>query len=205
MSADMPDRNGIHGWVRPDFQAVEHAFVGNFARRKELGAACCVYFQGHKVVDLWGGARDAATGQPWQDDTMALVFSATKGMAAITMALAHSRGWLDYDETVCTYWPEFAQNGKGRITIRQLLAHQAGLFGFDEPVNAEVIADLDRLAAIMARQRPEWEPGTRQAYHAITLGFYEGELIRRVDPHHRTLGQVFHDDIAGPLGEEFYI
>ncbi len=201
----MPGRDGIHGWVRHDFQAVEHAFVDNFARRKELGAACCVYFEGDKVVDLWGGARDAANGQPWREDTMALVFSATKGMAAITMALAHSRGWLDYDETVCTYWPEFAQNGKERITIRQLLAHQAGLFGFDEPVNVEVIADLDRLAAIMARQRPEWEPGTRQAYHAITLGFYEGELIRRVDPHHRTLGRVFQDGIAGPLGEEFYI
>src|ERR1051325_4416144 len=113
---------------------------------------------------------------------MVLVHSTTKGLAAMTLAIAHSRGWLDYDERVCAYWPEFAQNGKENITIRQLLAHQAGLFGFDEPVDWTTVADLDRLAAIMARQRPAWPPGERYAYHAITLGFYEGELIRRVDP-----------------------
>ncbi len=131
-----------------------------------------------------------ATREPWREDTMVLVFSSTKGLAAMTMALAHSRGWLDYEERVATYWPEFAQHGKERITVRQLLAHQAGLFGFDEPVDRAAIADLDRLAAIMARQRPAWEPGERQAYHAISLGFYESEILRRVDPRHRSLGQV---------------
>lgn len=136
---------------------------------------------------------------------MVIVFSATKGMSAMAMALAHSRGLLDYDERVCTYWPEFAQNGKDRITIRQLLAHQAGLFAFDEPVDKSVVADLERLAGIMARQKPAWEPGTRQAYHAISLGFYQSELIRRVDPKLRTLGQFFQDEIATPLGLDFYI
>lgn len=163
----------------------------NFARRGEIGAACCIYRDGEKVVDLWGGIRDRATGEPWEKDTLTLVYSSTKGMAGLVMALAHSRGWLDYDALVAHYWPEFAQNGKERVTVRHLLAHQAGLFGFDEPVDRSVVADLDRLARIMARQRPEWEPGTRQAYHAISLGFYEGELIRRVDPRGRTLGQVF--------------
>ena len=195
----------IHGAARSDFAQVKAAFAENFARRRELGAACCIYFRGEKVVDLWGGVRDRATGAPWEQDTMTLVFSTTKGLAAIVMALAHSRGWLDYDARVCDYWPEFAQNSKERITVRHLLAHQAGLFGFDEHVDRKVIADLDRLAGIMARQRPEWEPGERQAYHAISLGFYEGELIRRVDPQHRTLGQVFQDEIANPLGLEFYI
>jgi CubicO group peptidase (beta-lactamase class C family) len=136
---------------------------------------------------------------------MALVHSATKGLAAMTLAIAHSRGWLDYDELVCKYWPAFAQNGKEDITVRQLLAHQAGLFAFDEPVDRSVIADLDQLAVILARQKPAWEPGTRQAYHAVTLGFYEGELLRRVDPQHRSLGQFFQDVIATPLGLEFYI
>jgi CubicO group peptidase (beta-lactamase class C family) len=102
---------------------------------------------------------------------MAIVHSTTKGMAAMVMALAHSRGWLDYEERVAAYWPEFAQNGKQRITVRQLLAHQAGLFAFDEPVDRDVVADLDRLAGAMARQRPAWEAGERQAYHAISLGF----------------------------------
>ena len=113
---------------------------------------------------------------------------------------------LDYDERVCTYWPEFAQNGKGKITVRQLLAHQAGLFAFDEPPDRNVVADLDRLAALLARQKPEWRPGSRQAYHPISLGFYEGELLRRIDPKHRSLGQYFQDEIATPLGRlDLYI
>src|SRR6185295_6091753 len=157
------------------------------------------------VGDVWGGTRTKQTGEPWERDTMVVIFSATKGLAAMTLALAHSRGWLDYDERVCSYWPEFAQQGKEQITVRQLLAHQAGLFAFDEPVDRSVVADLDRLAALMARHKPAWEPGTRQAYHALTLGFYEGELIRRVDPRHRTLGQVFHDEIAVPLTAEVYL
>jgi CubicO group peptidase (beta-lactamase class C family) len=196
---------GTHGSVSKGFEAVREAFVENFSNRNELGAACCVYRHGEKVVDLWGGNRNKATGEPWQEDTMVIVHSATKGLAAMTLALAHSRGWLDYDERVCTYWPEFAQRGKETITVRQLLAHQAGLFAFDEPVDREVVADLDRLALVLARQAPAWRPGTRQAYHAISLGFYQGELLRRIDPLHRSLGQFFQDEIASPLGLDMYI
>lgn len=195
----------IEGAVAPGYEAVRTAFAENFERRGELGAACCVYRHGEKVVDLWGGVRDPATGDAWRADTMVLVHSATKGLAAMVMALAHSRGLLDYDERVATYWPEFAQAGKERVTVRQLLAHQAGLFGFDEHVDRDVIADPDRLAAIMARQRPAWEPGERQAYHAISLGFYEGEILRRIDPAHRTLGRFFEEEIAEPLGIDFYL
>jgi CubicO group peptidase (beta-lactamase class C family) len=203
--ASMLRSDEIHGHVSKGFEPVREAFAENFSRRKELGAACCVYYQSEQVVDLWGGIRNKATGEPWEQDTMVLVFSATKGFAAMTMALLHSRGLLDYEERVCTYWPEFAQNGKQDVTVQQLLAHQAGLFAFNERVDRSVIADLDRLAVVMARQKPEWEPGTRQAYHAITLGFYEGELVRRVDPQHRTLGQFFQDEIAGPLDADVYI
>lgn len=195
----------IQGHVSPGFEAVRDAFVENFSHRKELGAACCVYHQAEKVVDLWGGIRNRETGEPWEEDTMVLVFSATKGLAAMAMAVTHSRGWLDYEERVCTYWPEFAQQGKDKVTVRQLLSHQAGLFAFDEPVDRSVVADLDQLAMVLARQKPAWEPGTRQAYHAISLGFYEGELLRRVDPQRRSLGQFFQDEIASPLGLDFYI
>jgi len=195
----------VEGQVGSGFERVRDAFAANFARRHELGGACCVYVDGEKVVDLWGGVRNKKTGEPWERDTMVVVHSATKGLAAMTLAVAHSRGWLDYDERVCAYWPEFAQQHKERITVRQLLAHQAGLFAIDEPVSRDDVADLDRLAVILARQKPAWEPGTRQAYHGLTLGFYEGELMRRVDPRHRTLGQFFQDEIALPLGEDFYI
>ena len=195
----------IHGFVSPSFEAVREAFAENFARRRERGAACCVYHKGEKVVDLWGGVRNKATGEPWEEDTMVIVHSTTKGLAAMTLAIAHSRGWLDYDAPVCKYWAEFAQNGKEKITVRQLLAHQAGLFAFDELVDKSVVADLDRLAGVMERQKPAWEPGTRQAYHAISLGFYESELLRRIDPLHRSLGQFFQDEVATPLGLDFYI
>jgi len=199
------DRIGVQGQVGPGFEVVREAFAENFARRRELGGACCAYHRGERVVDLWGGVRDKQTREPWEQDTMVVVHSATKGLAAMTLAVAHSRGWLDYEERVSAYWPDFAQQGKQRITVRQLLAHQAALFAFGEPVDRSVIADFDRLALVLARQRPEWEPGTRQAYHALTLGFYEGELLRRVDPKHRSLGQFFQDEIANPLGLDVYI
>lgn len=201
----LKQRAEIHGFVSAGYEAVREAFAENFAKRREIGAACSVYHKGQKVVDLWGGVRDVATGEPWEEDTMALVYSATKGLAAMTLAVAHSRGWLDYDAPVCEYWKEFAQNGKEKITVRQLLAHQAGLFALDEPVDKATVADLDRLAEVLARQKPAWEPGTRQAYHAVTIGFYEGELLRRIDPRHRSLGQFFQEEIATPLGLDFYI
>lgn len=197
--------HAVAGFARPGFEAVREAFLENFGRRKELGAACCVYHRGEKVVDLWGGIRNEATGDPWEEETMALVHSTTKGMAGLAMALAHSRGLFDYDERVITYWPEFAQQGKGRITVRQLLSHQAGLFALDERPVRSLVADPDRLAIVLARQKPAWPPGTRQAYHGITLGFYESELMRRVDPEHRTLGRYFQEELATPLGLEFYI
>jgi CubicO group peptidase (beta-lactamase class C family) len=196
---------GVEGHVSPGFEAVRAAFQENFDRRGELGGACCAYYRGEKVVDLWGGVRRKETGEPWERDTMVVVHSASKGLAAMTLAIAHSRGWLDYDARVAKYWPEFAQNGKQDVTVRQLLAHQAGLFAFDEPVDRSTVADPDRLAEVMARHKPAWEPGTRQAYHGLTLGFYEGELMRRVDPRHRTLGQFFHDEVATRLGEDIYI
>ena len=195
----------VQGHVSPGFEAVRHAFAENFTDRHELGAACCAYVRGEKVVDLWGGFRNQDTEAPWEQNTMVIVYSATKGPAAMTLALAHSRGWLDYERPVASYWPEFAQHGKGAITVRQLLAHQAGLFALDEPITVALVASPDRLAGVLARQKPAWTPGARHGYHAITLGFYQSELLRRVDPEHRTLGRFFQDEIATPLGLDFYI
>ncbi len=199
------ETHAVGGFARARFEAVREAFMENFQRRGELGAACCIYHRGEKVVDLWGGIRNRSTGESWEEGTMALVHSSTKGMAGLAMALAHSRGLYDYDEYVSTYWPEFGQRGKDRITVRQLLSHQGGLFALDERLDRSLVADPERLAVVLARQRPAFEPGTRQAYHGITLGFYESELLRRVDPGHRTLGRFFQEEIADPLGLDFYI
>lgn len=199
------DESMIHGEVTQGFEDMETAFKRNFKERGELGAACAVYYKGKKVVDLWGGYRDGKSRALWEKNTLITVFSATKGLSAMTFAVAHSLGLLDYDEKVSTYWPEFAQNGKENITVRQLLSHQAGLPVLDEKITVEQMADLDALAEILARQKPVWEPGTKQGYHAATLGLYMNELLRRIDPQHRSIGQFFQDTIAGPLDIEFYI
>jgi CubicO group peptidase (beta-lactamase class C family) len=196
---------GIAGFVKPGFEAVREAFLENFARRREIGAACCVYYRGEKVVDLWGGIRNQTRGEPWEENTMVMVFSTTKGMSGLAVALANSRGLVDYDERVSKFWPEFAQEEKEKITVRQLLSHQAELFGSSVHLTKDLISDFDRLATVLSRERPAWEPGSKQAYHAITLGFYENELIRRVDPKHRSIGRFFQDEIATPLGIDFYI
>ena len=196
---------GISGSVKPGYEPVRAAFADNFREKNELGAACCIYYRGEKVVDLWGGVRNETTGEPWEEDTMVLVWSTTKGMSAMAMAKAHSEGLYDFDEPVSEYWPEFAQGGKEGITVRQLFAHQAGLIAFNELAEKEVIADLDRLAVVLAKKKPEWKPGTRHGYHGLTLGFYQSELLRRVDPKGRSLGRYFHDEIASPLGLDFYI
>jgi CubicO group peptidase (beta-lactamase class C family) len=195
----------ITGSVKPGFEAVRDVFEQNFEERGELGAACCIFYRGEKVVDLWGGIRNETTGEPWEEDTMVLVWSTTKGLSALAMALAHSRGLFDYDDHVCKYWPEFAQQGKEKITIRQLFAHQAGLIAFNELGDKEIIADPDRLAVVLAKKKPEWEPGTRHGYHGLTLGFYQSELLRRVDPKGRSLGRFFQDEIATPLHLDFYV
>lgn len=193
------------GLVAPGFESVRTEFERNFAERGEIGAAVAAYWRGEKVVDLWGGRRTPRGNAPWNRDTMVVVQSTTKGLSAMTLAVANARGWLDYDAPVARYWPEFAQNGKAGITVRQLLGHEAGLVLLDEQLTLEKLRDLDGMATVLARQRPAWPPGTRHGYHTITLGLYMQELIRHVDPARRTLGRFFREEIAAPLDLEFYI
>jgi CubicO group peptidase (beta-lactamase class C family) len=195
----------VEGMVAPGFEKVRAEFERNFAERGEIGAAVAAYWRGEKVVDLWGGRRTPEGDEPWTEETMVVVMSATKGLAAMTLAVANARGWLDYDAPVARYWPEFRQNGKAAITVRQLLGHEAGLVLLDEKLTIARLRDLDDVARLLARQTPAWATGTRHGYHAMTLGLYMQELIRRVDPAHRTLGRFFHEEIAEPLRLEFYI
>src|SRR5262245_11684507 len=193
----------VQGHCSSEFSAVRREFERNFAQRGERGAACSIYHHGNKVADLWGGER--SPGKPWREDTLALTFSVTKGMAAAAMAVAHSQGLFELDVPVASYWPEFAQGGKSRITVRQLLTHQAGLIAIDEPLSVEKLADHDGLAQLLACQIPAWQPGHKHGYHTLTLGWYQSELLRRVDPRHRTIGKFFQDEIAKRLGVQFHI
>ena len=201
----MAKNHEVEGRTAPGFERVPAVFDENLRRRGEKGAACALALDGELVVDLWGGVRDPATGAAWEADTLVLVYSVAKGVAAMALALLHARGLLDYDAPVARYWPAFAQADKEAITVRQLLAHQAGLPVIDERLDASLLADLDRLAGILERQRPLWEPGQRHAYHAISLGFYQGELVRRLDPQGRSLGRFLREELADPLEAECYI
>lgn len=195
----------IGGDVGDGFGGVADAFRSNFRDRGEVGAAVAVYHDGHKVVDLWGGSRDPARGLRWEADTLVPVFSTTKGMSAAAMAVAHSRGMFQLDEPVASYWPEFGQHGKEQVTVGQLLAHQAGLAVIDQRLDLKIIADPEALGAVLAAQPPAWPPGTAHGYHAQTLGWYESQLLRRVDPAGRPLGRFFADEVAGPLDAQFFI
>lgn len=195
----------IGGGVDEGYGKVADAFRANFASGREVGAAMAVYRDGVKVVDLWGGYRDGIAKAPWQPDTMVNMFSTTKGIAALAVALAVSRGLFGYDDKVVDHWPEFAQAGKADVTVRQLLGHQAGLCVLKPAPTVRDVADPARLSTILAAQKPAWPPGTRHGYHAITLGWYESELIRRTDPAGRTLGRFVADEIAGPAGLDLHI
>jgi CubicO group peptidase (beta-lactamase class C family) len=195
----------IGGDVDEGYGKVADVFRRNFSSGREVGAAVAVYRDGRKVVDLWGGFRNGITQAPWERDTLVNVFSTTKGVASLAVAVAASQGLISYDAKVADYWPEFAQGGKDAISVRQLLSHQAGLPVVRPPLTLDELADPAKMSAKLAAQTPAWTPGTRHGYHAFTLGWYEGELIRRADPAGRSLGQFFAEEIAEPLGLDFYI
>lgn len=195
----------VEGMVAPGFEHVRDVFEENFDRRGEVGAACAAVIDNQLVVDLWGGTANAQEGRPWAEDTIVNVFSTTKGMASMAVLHAASHGLFNFDDRVGDHWPAFAAGGKEAVTIRQLLAHQAGLCAIDRKLDKAALASPDRLAEALAAQEPAWEPGTRHGYHGISLGWYESELIRQTDPQSRTIGQYFNEEIAIPLGLDFWI
>ncbi|XP_072025303.1 beta-lactamase domain-containing protein 2-like [Amphiura filiformis] len=199
----------IDGTVQPGFEEVLEAFRANFesgdVEPREGGSAFAAYYKGKQVVNIWGGYADYESSQPWRHDTMAIVFSVTKGMAALCMAMLVDKGYLDYDQKVVHYWPEFGQNGKENITVRQLLHHEAGLALIDTPITIDLMMNYDELGKALAKSPPIWEPGTTHGYHAFTFGLYASQLLTRADPKKRTLGVYFRDEVAKPFGIEFYI
>jgi CubicO group peptidase (beta-lactamase class C family) len=193
----------VHGTCDPRFEPVRRAFARNFDELGEVGAGVAVHVDGRLAVDLWGGLADPAQGRPWEEDTLALVFSTTKGWTAVCALLLWQRGELDIDAPVATLWPEFGVEGKEAVTTRQLMSHQVGLPAFDEPISIDECHDFDVVTSRLAGQRPRWEPGTAHGYHAVTYGWLVGEMIRRVSG--KTPGRFFADEVAGPLGLDAYI
>lgn len=193
----------MQGEVAAGFEGVRDAFVANFERFGDVGAACAVYVGGEAVVDLWGGIADPTTGRSWEADTTAVVFSTTKGVAAIAAHLLAQRGELDLDAPVASYWPEFGAEGKAELPVRALLSHRAGLPVVDGTVTPADALAWDPVVERLAAQAPVWPPSTAHGYHAITYGWLVGEVVRRATG--RTLGQVVAEDLSAPLGLDLWI
>lgn len=193
----------IQGTVDEGFGAVADAFGANFESHGEVGAAFCLHVNGEKKVDIFAGVADPKEGVPWTQDTLQLVFSTTKGAAAICVARLVEAGKLDYAEPVATYWPEFAQNGKENITLGQMMSHQGGLAAVDASLTFEDVMAVTPIVDALAAQTPLWEPGTAHGYHALTYGWLAGEVVRRADG--RTIGTYLAEEVAGPLGLDFWI
>lgn len=197
----------ISGHVAAGFEPVADTFEENFARRGEVGAEFCAYVGGECVVNIWAGM--ATPDRLWTADTLVFVFSVTKGPAALVAQILVDRGLMDLDAPVAVYWPEFAANGKDRALVRHVLSQTVGvpsfpgywdLVSFDD---AEGWHRTEEIAARLAGAPLAWEPGSRLGYHSITYGWMVGELVRRIDG--RTLGTFFADEVARPLGLDFWI
>jgi len=193
----------VEGTCTEDFAAVRDEFERNFVQRGEVGASVAVTVEGETVADLWGGVADPATGRAWKRDTIGIVWSCTKGAVALCAHMLVARGQLDLDAAVTEYWPEFGKNGKNRVSVRMLLAHQAGLAAIRDPLPEPGLLDWDLVVDMLAAQEPLWPPGTQHGYHALTYGHVAGELVRRISG--RSLGTFFRDEVAGPLRLDFWI
>src|ERR1700736_3704809 len=198
-TADVP----IAGLCAPEFEAVREQFERNFADGGEMGAAVATWVDGELVVNLWGGWKDAACERPWQQDTLASVFSGSKGLTSTCVHLLAERGLIDLHEPVAAYWPEFAQSGKEAITVAMVMAHRSGVIGPQHRLEPDEVLDWDRVCAELAAAEPWWTPGTAQGYHMVTFGFILGELLRRVTG--RTVGEFLREHIAGPLSADLFI
>lgn len=196
------DVAAIEGVCAPQFAEVRAEFERNFAERGELGACVAICIDGVPVVDLWGG-RVAEGGQPWARETAAVVFSSTKGLAAMCLHRLADQGMLDFEAPVWDYWPEFAANGKAHITVAMVMSHQAGIPFWVDPLPDGALLEWEEPTRLLADAAPIWEPGTTHGYHAVTLGNLEGEIVRRITG--RTIGQFFREEVAGPLGAEAWI
>ena len=192
----------VSGYCDERFAEVRAEFERNFAERGEIGASVALLVDGQPLVDLWAGTVDR-DGTPWSEDTMTVVFSCTKGATALCAHLLADRGELDLDAPVAEYWPEFATNGKEKATVEMMLNHSVGVPAFRDRLPDGACADWDLMVERLAAEEPWWEPGTRNGYHMMSFGWTVGELVRRVSG--RSLGTYLAEEIAGPLGADFFI
>jgi CubicO group peptidase (beta-lactamase class C family) len=193
----------INGKCNIEFDEVRRAFDRNFTDHDEVGAAVAVWVDGDLVVNLWGGWADEARTRPWREDTLAAVYSGTKGLTSTCIHLLADRGELRLDSPVAHYWPEFGRAGKEGITLGMVLGHRSGVIGPRRRLSPSEVTDWEAVCDRLAAAEPWWEPGTAQGYHMVSFGFILGEVVRRVTG--RSLGQYLRTEIAEPLGADVHI
>lgn len=193
----------VQGQVADRFAPVREAFARNFADFGEVGASLRVALHGEIVADLWGGIANQKTQAPWQEDTVSVVFSCTKGATAICAHTLISQGAFDLATPVGDIWPEFAAGNKQDATVRMMLDHSVGVPVLREKLKTDGIYDWDYMCERLAAEEPFWRPGDRNGYHGLTFGWTVGELVRRASG--KSLGTYFRDVIAEPLGLDFWI
>ena len=191
------------GFVGEGFDQVAQVFARVLERQPGTGAALAIRRRGEPVVSLWGGDANAFAQRAWLEDTPSVIWSCTKGLMAILAAQQVELGVLDYEKPVAEYWPEFAQNGKAGILVRELLSHRAGLPAFEFDVTPAHLADWDYMASNLALQAPVWTPGAAHAYHPLTFGWLVGELLNRVSG--MQPGELLRTQLSGPLGVDAWI
>lgn len=199
----MGPSDDVNGFFDPRWSRVAEVFRRNLAEGREVGAAVCVLHRGQPVVDLWGGTADPATGRPWDSTTVGYLASATKALAAVALLLLVDQGLVDLDAPVVRYWPEFGEHGKDRVTVRDLLAHRAGVAALDTPMTVDDLRRVEPICRRIAASRPCWRPGAAHGYHAMTFGYALGEIVRRVAG--QSLGAFFRARVAEPLGLDLHI
>jgi len=193
----------VKGQCKPKFAELQSEFERNFSERGESGASVCLSVNGEIMVDLWGGVANRATGEPWERDTVSIVFSCTKAATALCAHILIDRGLLDVNALVTDYWPEYGKHGKENTTVAMMLNHESGLPAFREPIKPGGFYDWDYMIKRVEEEQPFWEPGTRNGYHMVSFGWTVGELVRRVSG--KSLGTFFADEVAGPTGADFWI
>lgn len=193
----------LAGHCSPEFRAVRDRFYKNFKTGREVGAALSIRVGGEVAVDLWAGWTDARKNRSWQHDTLATIYSCTKGLAALCVLRLVDQGKLELDMPVAAYWPAFAQHGKGTITLRHILGHRAGLPAIRAALPDAAMQDATIIERHLERTQPWWQPGSAHGYHALTIGWLLGRLVRAASG--KTLGKYFADEIARPLGLDIHI
>ncbi|CAJ0602626.1 unnamed protein product [Cylicocyclus nassatus] len=194
------------GEVDSSYEAVRKVFEQNFIDGLEPeGASFAVYVKGQKVVDLWGGYADIQAARTWKEDTISVVFSTTKAVAAFCIALLADRGRLRYDDLVSKHWPGFAKNGKGNITVEWVMSHMSGLHYFNEPITKKIATEHNLMRELIENEAPKLPPGTNFSYHALTYGWLVDQIVRHTDKKKRGIGQFLREEITEPNGIDFHI